>query len=72
MRLFVEYTKSGYMDAFNNVSRVSIKKQEKKNKLFIYDYADKYIDIIPLNEIKLAFMVDTSGKDCKEYFRYEK
>ena len=73
MRLFVEDYKSGYVDVIDNVDRVSIEKYEKKNSLFVYcnekDYAT---EIIPLNEIKLAFMVDVRGKHTKEYFRYEK
>lgn len=72
MRLFIEDYKSGYMDVIDNVSRVSIEKHDNKNSLFVYCYDNKDNEIIPLNEIRLAFMVDISGEECKEYFRYEK
>ena len=73
MRLFIEDYKSGYVDVINNVDRVSIEKYEKKNSLFVYcDGKDYATEIIPLNKIKLAFMVDVREKHTKEYFRYEK
>ena len=72
MRLFIDDYKTGYMDVIDNVSRVSIEKHNNKNSLFVYCYSNKDNEIIPLNEIRLAFMVDISGKECKEYFRYEK
>lgn len=73
MRLFIEDVKEGYMDVIDNVDRVSIEKHENKNALFVYtDNTNDAKEIIPLNEIRLAFMVDITRKDCKEYFRYQK
>lgn len=75
MRLFVEDMK-GYMETFDNVKKVSIKKVDNKNTLIINYNAnpilfDNSIDItIPLNEIRLAFMINLETMD--EYFRYEK
>ena len=73
MRLFYEDYKSGYVNVIDNVDRVKIEKHENKNTLCVYTNGKNYAtDIIPLNEIRLAFMVDISGDNCKEYFRYEK
>ena len=69
MKLFLEDLK-GYMETFDNVYRVSIKKIDNKNHLLIYYNSCKAGDTIPLKEIKLTFLVDTNS--MHEYFRYEK
>ena len=69
MRLFVEDLK-GYMDVYENVNKVSIKKIDNKNKLIINYDLQQRIEFIDLKEVRLAFMID---KDTLiEYFRYEK
>lgn len=69
MKLFIEDLK-GYMEVYENVNKVSIKKIDNKNKLIInYDLPQR-IEFIDLKEVRLAFMID---KDTlMEYFRYEK
>ena len=69
MRLFVEDVK-GNMDVYDNVYKVSIKKINNKNHLVVYYHSCKVADTIPLNEIKLSFLIDADTM-C-EYFRYEK
>ena len=71
MRLFVEDYKNGYMEVIDNIDRVKIEKEDKINYLYGYNKIG-YIFIKKLADIKLAFLVDVSGKECKEYFRYEK
>ena len=71
MRLFVEDYKEGYMEIIDGVERVKIEKQDNVNYLFGYNKIG-YIFIKKLADIKLAFMVDITREDCKEYFRYEK
>lgn len=69
MKLFIENTK-GYMDTYTNVWSIQIKKIENKNNLIIKYNSLKENDIISLNEIKLAFMIDINT--MIECFRYEK
>lgn len=69
MKLFVENSK-GYMNVFNNVYRVVIKKINNKNCLCIKYNSLKDDDSILLSEIRLAFLVDTDT--MHEYFRYQK
>ena len=69
MKLFVENLK-GNMDVFDNVYKVSIKKINNKNHLVVYYNSCKAGDTIPLNEVKLSFLVDTDT--MHEYFRYQK
>lgn len=69
MKLFVENSK-GYMNVYNNVYKVSVKKINNKNHLLIYYNSCKTADKILLKDIKLAFLVDTDT--MHEYFRYQK
>ena len=70
MKLCIEDLK-GYMDTFEDVRRVRIEKIDKKKVLrIIYWLSTKEDEIIPLAEIRLAFMVDL--KNMEEYFRYER
>lgn len=70
LKLFVEDLK-GYMDTYVDVKKIKIEKKEKKNVLKIeYWLSTKEDEIIPLNEIRLAFMVDLNT--MIEMFRYEK
>ena len=71
LRLFVEDYKSGYMNVYDNVKKVKIEKDNNVNCLY-YKNNVGYVCVGKLADIKLAFMVDVSGKNCKEYFRYEK
>ena len=60
----------GYMETFDNVNEISIKKQNNHNTLIIdYDYENKQI-YIPLKEIRLCWLVNIDTME--EYFRYEK
>ena len=69
MRLFVEYL-IGVVNVFDNVYKVSIKKVNNKNHLVIYYNSCETADIIPLNDVKLSFLIDMDS--THEYFRYEK
>ena len=70
LKLFVEDLK-GYIDTYTDVKKIKIEKKEKKNVLKIeYWLSTKEDEIIPLNEIRLAFMVDLNT--MIEMFRYEK
>lgn len=74
MRLFVE-DKKGYVETFDNVYKVSIKKIDNKSNLLIHNNntVDKefvFSENIPLNEIKLAYLIDVDT--MHEYFRYER
>ena len=71
MRLFVYYVKNG-MDVFDNVERVSIKKKDNKNTLFITFINKSQVEEIFLSEIEQAFLVKIVDNNCEEYFRYEK
>lgn len=71
MRLFVEDYKNGCVETIDGIERVKIEKQDKVNYLFGYNKIG-YIFVKRLADIKLAFMVDITSEDCKEYFRYEK
>lgn len=69
LRLFVENTK-GYMETFNNVYKVSIKKFNNKNTLEVCFNSKEDVMYIPLKDIRLCFFVDV--ETMHEYFRYEK
>ena len=70
MKLFVEDMK-GYMDVYEDVFTVKIKKVLNKNCLIIrYGDLKKPNEIIKLSEIRLAFMIDP--ETTREYFRYAK
>lgn len=74
MRLFVEDNK-GYVDVYDNVYKVSIKKIDNKNNLLIHinntpDKEFAFTENILLSKIKLAYLVDVDT--MHEYFRYEK
>ena len=69
MRLFVEDLK-GYINVFNNVYRVAIRKKDNKNVLVV-EYSNKTgKDILALKEISLAYLIDI--ETMHEYFRYDK
>lgn len=69
IRLFIENIK-GYMYTYDNVYSVKIKKHNNKNTLLIYYNANEYDELIPLNEIQTAFLVNVDT--MQEYFRYTK
>ena len=69
LRLFVE-DKKGYVDVYDNVYKVEIKKTDKKNVLKINYNSLKDCDYILLNSIRLCFLIDADT--MHEYFRYEK
>ena len=69
MKLFIEDMK-GYMDTYTNVYSIQIKKINNKNNLIIKYNPLKDDTIIPLNTVKLAFMINI--ETMEEYFRYEK
>ena len=69
IRLFIE-DKKGYVETFDNVYKVSIKKIDNKNNLEINYNSLKNNEYLPLNEIKLAYLIDVDT--MHEYFRYEK
>ena len=69
-KLFIEDLK-GYMDTYVDVKRIKIKKKERKNVLKIeYWLSTKEDDIIPLNEIKMCYLINIDTME--EYFRYSK
>lgn len=69
MKVFVEDTK-GYVDIYDNIYKISIKKINGKNNLIIKGSPATDEINIPLKEIKLAYAIDNINLD--EYFRYEK
>ena len=69
MRLFIEDLK-GYTDVYDNVRNVFIRKVDNKNTIELSYINKTEKDYIPLNEIRLAFLVDLNNME--EYFRYEK
>ena len=69
MRLFVENIK-GYMENYDNVYKVNIKKVNNKNHLVIYYNSYKAADTILLKNVKLAYLIDVES--MHEYFRYVK
>lgn len=69
MRLFIEDLK-GYTDVYDNVRNVFIRKVDNKNTIELRYINKTEKDYIPLNEIRLAFLVDLNNME--EYFRYEK
>lgn len=68
MKLFVEDIK-GYMETYNNVKKIYIKKIDNKNNLIVKDIYNE-ITYILLNQVKLAFLINV--ETMEEYFRYEK
>ena len=71
MRLFYEDYKNGYVNVIDNVDKVKIEKHERVNYLYAHTNVG-YTRVGKLADIGLAYMVDVSDKDYKEYFRYEK
>jgi hypothetical protein len=69
LRLFIE-DKKGYMETFDNVYKVCIKKFDNKNTLEICYNSLKDVEYIPLTSVKLCFLIDVDT--MHEYFRYEK
>ena len=69
MRLFIEDLK-GYTDVYDNVRSVFIRKVDNKNTIELSYINKTEKDYIPLNEIRLAFLVDLNNME--EYFRYER
>lgn len=69
MRLFIEDLK-GYIDVYDNVRNVFIRKVDNKNTIELSYINKTGKDYIPLNEIRLAFLVNLNNME--EYFRYEK
>lgn len=69
LRLFVE-NKKGYVDVYDNVYKVKIKKIDNKNILEISYNSLKDCDYILLNSITLCYLIDIDT--MYEYFRYEK
>lgn len=69
LRFFVE-DKKGYVDVYDNVYKVEIKKIDNKNTLEISYNSLKDCDYILLNSITLCYLIDVDT--MHEYFRYEK
>lgn len=69
LKLFVEDLK-GYMDTYTNVKLVFVRKLGKKNILEVRFTNNREPELIPLAEVRLAFMIDLNTMD--EMFRYEK
>lgn len=69
LRLFVE-NKKGYVDVYDNVYKVKIKKTDNKNILEISYNSLKDCDYILLKSITLCYLIDVDT--MHEYFRYEK
>ena len=69
MKLFVWYT-DNYSDVFNYAERVFIKKIGGKKHLEVHCYNKSEVDLIPLADIKLCYLIDVDT--MHEYFRYEK
>lgn len=70
LRLFIEDNIKGYIDTYDNVYQVEIRKIDKKNYLIVKYNSLKDDEMILLSEIKLCFLVDINN--MHEYFRYEK
>ena len=76
LKTFVEDIK-GYMTTYANTKKIEIKKINNKNQLIIHYMGCAYrsellVEQIPLNEVRLAFMVNVNDDSVNEYFRYEK
>ena len=71
MRLFVEDLK-GCVDVYDNVYRVSIRKKNNKNVLFVEYNSLKDNDTLLLKYINLAYLVEVYNGSHHEYFRYNK
>lgn len=69
MKVFVE-NKKGYVDVFNNIWKINIKKINNKNTLILKSNPLTDEINIPLSEIELAYAID--NVTLEEYFRYEK
>ena len=69
IKLFIEDV-NGYMDVYDNVYRVVIKKIDNKNYLEIDYNKLKDNEYIRLTDIRLCWLKDVYTKH--EYFRYEK
>lgn len=69
LKLFIEYIK-GYMEEFEKVKKVFIKKIDNKNVLeIVFENSLEKIHI-HLTDIKLCFLINQ--ETLEEYFRYEK
>ena len=69
LKLFVE-DKKGYIDEYENIWSVKIKKVDNKNTLEIRYNSLKDNEYIPLSDITLCYLIDENS--LREYFRYEK
>ena len=69
-KLFIEDLK-GYMEVYNYVKRVVITKVDgRKNYLAVFFTNRDTQEYIPLNEIRLCYLVNIDTTE--EYFRYSK
>ena len=69
-KIFIENLK-GYMEVYNHVERVVITKIDgRKNYLVVFFTTKSRQEFIPLNEIRLCYLVNIDTME--EYFRYTK
>lgn len=69
MKVFIEDIK-GYVEVFNNIWKITIKKINGKNTLILKGNPASDEINISLSKIKLAYALD--NVNLEEYFRYEK